>query len=74
LDESLMWDLENLAEAFRSAGITVGDTVVAYCHIGQQATTILLGARLLGHPVKLYDGSFQDWARRDLPVEKGPGR
>lgn len=73
VDEDLVWDQEKLAEAFRAAGIQAGDTVVAYCHIGQQATTVLFGARLLGHPVKLYDGSFQDWAKRDLPVERGSG-
>ena len=59
-----------LAELFRAAGVQPGDTVVAYCHIGQQATAIVLAARVLGHPVKLYDGSFEDWSRRtELPVE-----
>ena len=28
---------------------------------------MLFAARLLGHPVLLYDGSFEDWSRRDLP-------
>jgi thiosulfate/3-mercaptopyruvate sulfurtransferase len=46
--------------------------VVAYCHIGQQATAVLFAARTLGHPVRLYDGSFEDWSRRtELPVEGG---
>jgi thiosulfate/3-mercaptopyruvate sulfurtransferase len=55
---------------FAKAGVTPGDTVVAYCHIGQQATAVLFAARTLGHPVLLYDGSFQDWGRRtELPVE-----
>jgi thiosulfate/3-mercaptopyruvate sulfurtransferase len=46
------------------------DTVIGYCHIGQQATAMLFAARSLGHRVLLYDGSFQDWSRRtDLPVE-----
>ena len=48
-----------------------GDTIVGYCHIGQQATAMLFGARLLGYDVRLYDGSFQDWAQRNLPVEAG---
>jgi thiosulfate/3-mercaptopyruvate sulfurtransferase len=29
----------------------------------------MFAAQTLGHPVLLYDGSFEDWARRDLPVE-----
>jgi len=54
---------------FDKAGVKPGDTIVAYCHIGQQATATLFAARTLGHPVLLYDGSFQDWALRGLPVE-----
>jgi thiosulfate/3-mercaptopyruvate sulfurtransferase len=61
-----------LQALFREAGVQPGDTVVAYCHIGQQATAVALAARMLGHPVRLYDGSFEDWSRRaDLPVEQG---
>jgi 3-mercaptopyruvate sulfurtransferase SseA len=33
---------------------------------------MLFAARLLGHEVRLYDGSFQDWARRNKPIT-GPG-
>ena len=59
-----------LRALFTRAGVAPGDTVVAYCHIGQQATAVLFAARALGHPVLLYDGSYQDWSRRDeLPVE-----
>lgn len=59
-----------LKAQFDAAGIAPGDTVVGYCHIGQQATAMLFAARLLGHPVRLYDGSFQDWSRgKDNPVE-----
>ena len=55
---------------FARAGVADGDTVVAYCHIGQQGTAVLFAARALGHPVLLYDGSFQEWSRHpELPVE-----
>ena len=50
---------------FEKAGVKANDTVVGYCHIGQQATAMLFAARSLGHPVLLYDGSFQDWSRHD---------
>ena len=63
---------DSLAAVFRRAGVGPGDTVVVYCHIGQQATTVILAARSLGYPAQLYDGSFDDWsARTELPVEIG---
>ena len=66
---------DSLERLFAAAGVQKGDTILAYCHIGQQATAIVFAARLLGRPVKLYDGSFQDWSRRsELPTEGGaPG-
>jgi thiosulfate/3-mercaptopyruvate sulfurtransferase len=51
------------------AGADAGDTVVTYCHIGQQASLAWFTARMLGYQAKLYDGSMQEWsARRDLPL------
>ena len=58
-----------IAAAFTRAGVKPGDTVITYCHIGQQATAVLFAARTLGYKVMLYDGSFEDWSRRDLPVD-----
>jgi thiosulfate/3-mercaptopyruvate sulfurtransferase len=54
--------LADLKRLFAEAGVRPGDTVVAYCHVGQQATAVVLAARLLDIPVVLYDGAFQDWA------------
>jgi thiosulfate/3-mercaptopyruvate sulfurtransferase len=59
-----------IAKAFADAGVKPGDTVVTYCHIGQQATATLFAARTLGFKVLLYDGSFEDWSKRDGVVEK----
>ncbi len=65
-----VWKSAQEIEAiFARAGVKRGDTVVAYCHIGQQATATIFAAQTLGYSVLLYDGSFEDWARRGLPVE-----
>jgi thiosulfate/3-mercaptopyruvate sulfurtransferase len=60
---------DEIRARFREAGVEDGDTVVAYCHIGQYATMVLLAARSIGHEVRLYDGSMNEWALLDLPVE-----
>jgi len=70
-DNELRIDRSRIEGLFRKAGVKAGDTVVAYCHVGQQATAVIFAARLLGHPVVLYDGAFQDWAVNNRgPVEK----
>ncbi len=70
-DSQLMIDRDRVSKLFDQAGIKPNDTIVGYCHVGQQATAMLFAARLLGHEVRLYDGSFQDWAVNERgPVEK----
>ena len=36
---------------------------------GIQATAVIFAARTMGIDAQLYDGSFQDWSKRGLPVE-----
>ncbi len=68
-DELFVKSTEELRAMFTKAGVKPGDTVIGYCHIGMQTTAMLLAARILGHPVLLYDGSYQDWNRHaDYPV------
>lgn len=50
---------------FEAAGVKPGDTVITYCHVGQQASATLFAARSLGLKVLLYDGSFEEWSRLD---------
>lgn len=69
-DKNQVKPADELKALFTKAGVKPGDTVIAYCHIGQQATATLFAVRSLGYPVLLYDGSFEDWSRReDAPVE-----
>jgi thiosulfate/3-mercaptopyruvate sulfurtransferase len=70
-DNNQMIDRDHVAALFQAAGVKQGDSLVAYCHVGQQATAVVFAARLLGHQVMLYDGSFQDWVINSRgPVEK----
>ena len=58
-----------LQDRFAKAGVKPGDTVIAYCHLGQQATAVVFAARTLGYKVVLYDGSFEDWSKQpEAPV------
>src|SRR5262249_40371917 len=43
-----------LDELFTKAGVGSRDTVIAYCHIGQQGTAVVFAARTLGRPVLLF--------------------
>jgi len=69
-DTQFRINVDRLAEIFQRAGVARGDTVVAYCHIGQQGTAVVFAARLLGHTVLLYDGSMHNWEEINGPVEK----
>lgn len=62
-------DADEIAARFKAAGVKPGDKVIAYCHVGQQATATAFAARTLGLEVLLYDGSFEEWSRKDGAVE-----
>jgi thiosulfate/3-mercaptopyruvate sulfurtransferase len=63
-------DEKSLHHLFEDAGVKEGEQVVAYCHVGQTASVVYFASRLLGHDTRIYDGSFQDWAKRsELPVD-----
>jgi thiosulfate/3-mercaptopyruvate sulfurtransferase len=67
-------DEAELRKIFTGAGVKPYDTVVTYCHIGQQGTVDYFAAKSLGYKVMLFDGSFQEWSRlTELPVENPAG-
>jgi thiosulfate/3-mercaptopyruvate sulfurtransferase len=71
-DDLRLLSADSLTTLFRKAGVRQGDSLVVYCHLGQQATAVIFAAGSLGYRARLYDGSFDDWsARKELPVEGG---
>jgi thiosulfate/3-mercaptopyruvate sulfurtransferase len=66
--------LDALRARFEAVGAGPGRTLVAYCVIGTRASMVYFVGRLLGYDVRLYEGSWHEWAGRDLPRVTGPGR
>jgi len=60
---------EKLTQILTAAGISRGDQIVAYCRTGPRAALGYLALRQCGYNVRLYDGSYAEWARSGLPVE-----
>jgi thiosulfate/3-mercaptopyruvate sulfurtransferase len=62
-----------LRERFKKLGVKKGQQAVVYCGSGVNATHNLLAMALAGiDDVRLYEGSWSDWSRRDAPVATGP--
>lgn len=66
---------EQLRARYEAAGIRDGEAAAAYCGSGVSSAVDLLALELAGiRGVKLYNGSWSDWSRHDLPVEVGGPR
>ncbi|MBI3016029.1 MAG: sulfurtransferase [Candidatus Tectomicrobia bacterium] len=61
-----------LARLYRRAGVTPDKEILVYCRTGVRASHTYFVLRLLGYPkVRLYDGSFVEWAADPgLPVAR----
>ena len=74
-DDNRMKSRDETTKILEAAGIKPGDTIVSYCHIGQQATVLYFAAKRLGYKALLYDGSWDEWSRKtELPVERNATR
>jgi thiosulfate/3-mercaptopyruvate sulfurtransferase len=68
--EHLLASREKLERLLADSGIARGDKVIAYCRSGPRASLGYLALRELGYDVRLFDGSYAEWTRAGLPVEK----
>jgi len=61
---------DQLQAYFTPVADTRSKELVTYCFIGQTASVVYMAGRILGYPMKLYDGSLQEWSRiKELPME-----
>ena len=60
----------DLEEVAKKMGLAPTDRIVTYCSYGPRAAIGYLALQSLGYKVKVYDGSFHQWAQNPrLPVE-----
>lgn len=69
-DNRLLAPHDQLERMITTTGIDRGQKVIAYCRSGSRAALGYLALSQLGYDVRLFDGSFAEWARAKLPVEK----
>jgi len=68
-DGMLVCSEEKARLIFEAANIKPSDPVVTYCKIGARAAVGYLAFKRLGYDVRLFDGSYAEWEKSDLPVE-----
>jgi thiosulfate/3-mercaptopyruvate sulfurtransferase len=75
VDFAMVWKpREELRASYAAQGITPDKAIIAYCNGGLESSHVYFALHdLLGYPrVRVYDGSFTEWAERlDLPVKVG---
>jgi thiosulfate/3-mercaptopyruvate sulfurtransferase len=65
---------EKLRAIYASRGIVPGKRIVTYCEVGLQASHGYFLARYLGYDAAMYDGSYQEWSSKNMPVVKGEAK
>jgi thiosulfate/3-mercaptopyruvate sulfurtransferase len=71
-DNPVLRDSVYVQVQFQEAGADYGAIVVNYCYVGMRASYTYLIAKHLGYDTRLYDGSWDEWSKRDwLPAVTG---
>jgi thiosulfate/3-mercaptopyruvate sulfurtransferase len=58
-----------LQAIYAKAGVGPDRAIVTYCRTGMQSSFDYFVAKYLGYDARMYDASFYEWSRQDLPVE-----
>jgi thiosulfate/3-mercaptopyruvate sulfurtransferase len=61
---------DELRRMYQEAHAVPGQKLVTYCRTGMQSSFDYFVAKYLGYDPGMYDASFYEWSRKDLPVEK----
>ena len=72
-DDRFLRSVSELKKEFSNAGLKDSDKIITYCSNGPRAALGYIAFQLAGFEnVRVYDGSFHQWAQRpDLPVDGG---
>jgi thiosulfate/3-mercaptopyruvate sulfurtransferase len=73
-DNPVFLSPEKLRAIYASRGIVPGKKIVTYCEVGLQASHGYFLAKYLGYDAAMYDGSYQEWSSKDMPVVKGEAK
>lgn len=66
--------VDKLRALYASRGIVPGEKIVTYCVVGLQASHAYFLAKYLGYDAAMYDGSYQEWTLKNMPVVKGDAK
>ena len=61
-----------LRRMYAEARATPGRQLVTYCRTGMQSSFDYFVAKYLGYDPSMYDASFFEWSKKDLPAETSP--
>jgi thiosulfate/3-mercaptopyruvate sulfurtransferase len=61
-----------LRRMYEQAHVTAGQPLVTYCRTGMQSSFDYFVAKYLGYDPSMYDGSFYEWSKNNLPAETSP--
>jgi thiosulfate/3-mercaptopyruvate sulfurtransferase len=61
--------IDELRAMYTRIGAAPERDIVNYCRTGMQSSFDYFVAKYLGYKASMYDGSFFEWSRKDLPVK-----